>query len=168
MVPAKEVYQVLATKRRQNRAFRKPRSACRISSGGKPARSRRSSCLRRRGDEQRLQRPHRCVQNESNLQIVWSGGIYDFDSRPSPRVPRVRSRHASSSPSPSSRSSRRPMPRTSPMARRTPRPCRCWMKSAWRRCPPRRRTLPTVAMDVTFWADYGEQLEQRFNARAAR
>lgn len=25
-----------------------------------------------------------------------------------------------------------------------------------------------VAMDVTFWADYGEQLEQRFNAWAAR
>src|SRR5690606_27243646 len=25
-----------------------------------------------------------------------------------------------------------------------------------------------VAIDVTFWADYGEQLEQRFNAWAAR
>ena len=25
-----------------------------------------------------------------------------------------------------------------------------------------------VAMDVTFWADYGEQLEQRFNAWAAK
>ncbi|HBW09606.1 MAG TPA: spermidine/putrescine ABC transporter substrate-binding protein, partial [Pseudomonas sp.] len=25
-----------------------------------------------------------------------------------------------------------------------------------------------VAMDVSFWADYGEQLEQRFNAWAAR
>ena len=108
------------------------------------------------------------VQNESNLQIVWNGGIYDFDSWAIPRVPRVRSRHASSSPSPSSRSSRRPMPRTSPMARRTPRPCRCWMKTPGADATAPENIADQVAMDVTFWADYGEQLEQRFNAWAAR
>lgn len=50
-------------------------------------------------------------------------------------------------------------------------------KQAIELLPPERLSLmPTapenianqVAIDVTFWADYGEQLEQRFNAWAAR
>jgi putative spermidine/putrescine transport system substrate-binding protein len=109
------------------------------------------------------------VQGESNLEVVWNGGIYDFDSwaiptgakdqdaakefikfAVTPEAQKVFSENIAYGPT---RKAAVPL-----------------------LAPERLKVMPTtpenienqVAIDVTFWADYGEQLEQRFNAWAAR
>ena len=109
------------------------------------------------------------VQNESNLQVVWNGGIYDFDSwaipkgaqnQPQalefiafslkPEQQKIFSDHIAYGPTHKGAvklmdATRLPLMPTTPENIRN-----------------------QVAIDVSFWADYGEQLEQRFTAWAAR
>lgn len=109
------------------------------------------------------------VQNESNLRVVWNGGIYDMDAFA--------------------------IPKGAPHAEEGLRFIQFVLQSEAQKAyaqqiaygpvnraavplvdAARRSNMPTdeanlayqVAMNAEFWADYGEQLEQRFNAWAAK
>lgn len=169
-VPAKDVYKVLATKDGQNRAFRKldqlkPHIQWWEAGAQPPQFLASGDVVMSSAYNGRIA----AVQDESNLQIVWSGGIYDFDSWAIPKGAKSQE-----------------------LARKfiafsvEPQQQKAYSENiaygpANTQAVPlldeqRLTQMPTapeniadqVAMDVTFWADYGEQLEQRFNAWAAR
>lgn len=109
------------------------------------------------------------VQAESNLQVVWNGGIYDFDSWAIPRGAKNQELAKQFI-----AFSVQPEPQKVFSENIAYGPAN---KHAIELLAPERLTvMPTtpenikdqVAIDVVFWADYGEQLEQRFNAWAAR
>ncbi|TBU87995.1 ABC transporter substrate-binding protein [Stutzerimonas kirkiae] len=109
------------------------------------------------------------VQQESNLQIVWNGGIYDFDAWAIPRGAKAQEAAREFI-----RFSVQPEQQKVYSQNIAYGPAN---KKALELLDPQLlEQMPTapqnivnqVAMDVVFWADYGEQLEQRFNAWAAR
>lgn len=122
-VAPKDVYKVLATKEGQDRAFKKldelKPSIQWWEAGAQPPQFLASGdVVMSSAYNGRIA----AVQKESNLKVVWNGGIYDFDAWRSLKVPRTSKRRRSSSPTASSPNSRRSTPRTSPTARPTPRP----------------------------------------------
>src|SRR3989344_3954696 len=155
-VPAKEVYQVLATKDGQNRAFRKldqlkPHIQWWEAGAQPPQFLASGDVVMSSAYNGRIA----AVQNESNLQIVWNGGIYDFDSWAIPKGAKSQQQKAYAEniaygPANTQAVSLLDEKRLAQMPTAP------------------ENIADQVAMDVTFWADYGEQLEQRFNAWAAR
>lgn len=109
------------------------------------------------------------VQGESNLKMVWDGGIYDFDAWAIPKGAKDQQaarEFIAFSVKPEQQKAYAENIAYGPAN-----------KKAIDLLPKERLELmPTtpenianqVAIDVTFWADYGEQLEQRFNAWAAK
>ena len=109
------------------------------------------------------------VQNESNLKVVWNGGIYDFDSWAIPKDAKdltEAQKFIAFSVQPAQQKIYSENIAYGPAN-----------KLAVPLLPPALlKDMPTtpenianqVPMDVVFWADYGEQLEQRFNAWAAK
>ena len=83
------------------------------------------------------------MQKESNLKVVWNGGIYDFDAWAIPKgLDKARAEAAKKF-------------------------------IAFSVAPQQQKTYSEnianqVQIDVSFWADNGEQLEQRFNSWAAK
>jgi putative spermidine/putrescine transport system substrate-binding protein len=109
------------------------------------------------------------VQAESNLQVVWNGGIYDFDSWAIPRGAKnqeLAKQFIAFSVQPEAQKVFSENIAYGPANK----------QAIDLLAPERLNVMPTtpenikdqVAIDVVFWADYGEQLEQRFNAWAAR
>ncbi|MDP2246390.1 ABC transporter substrate-binding protein [Pseudomonas sp.] len=109
------------------------------------------------------------VQDESNLQVVWNGGIYDFDSWAIPRGAtnqELAKQFIAFSVEAEQQKIFAENIAYGPAKK----------QAIDLLAPERLSVMPTtpenikdqVAIDVTFWADYGEQLEQRFNAWAAR
>ena len=109
------------------------------------------------------------VQAESNLQVVWTGGIYDFDSWAIPRGANnqeVAKEFIAFSVQPEAQKVFSENIAYGPANK----------QAIDMLAPERLNVMPTtpenikdqVAIDVVFWADYGEQLDQRFNAWAAR
>ncbi|MNF50999.1 Spermidine/putrescine-binding periplasmic protein precursor [compost metagenome] len=109
------------------------------------------------------------VQAESNLQVVWNGGIYDFDSW---AIPRGAKNQEEAKQFIAFSVQAEPQKVFAENIAYGPAKKQAIDLLA----PERLNVMPTtpenikdqVAIDVTFWADYGEQLEQRFNAWAAR
>ncbi|MDA7087703.1 ABC transporter substrate-binding protein [Pseudomonas sp. SA3-5] len=109
------------------------------------------------------------VQDESNLQVVWNGGIYDFDSW---AIPRGATNQEEAKQFIAFSVQAQPQKVFAENIAYGPAKKQAIDLLA----PERLSVMPTtpenikdqVAIDVTFWADYGEQLEQRFNAWAAR
>ena len=109
------------------------------------------------------------VQKESNLKVVWNGGVYDFDSWAIPK-------------------GAKDLDAAKAFAAFTVQPEQQKVYSSNIAYGPANKNavalldkglladMPTtpeniagqVAMNVEFWADFGEQLEQRFNAWAAK
>jgi putative spermidine/putrescine transport system substrate-binding protein len=109
------------------------------------------------------------VQKESNLKVVWNGGIYDFDSWAIPKGAKdadAAKAFAAFSVQPEQQKVYSSNIAYGPANK----------KAVELLDPALLKDMPTtpenianqVAMNVTFWADYGEQLEQRFNAWAAK
>ena len=111
------------------------------------------------------------VQKESKLKIVWNGGIYDFDAWAIPKglskdKAEVAKKFIAFTLQPQQQSLYSQNIAYGPANK----------KAVMLLDPALSKDMPTtkenianqVAMDVTFWADYGEQLEQRFNAWAAK
>jgi putative spermidine/putrescine transport system substrate-binding protein len=109
------------------------------------------------------------VQDESTLQVVWNGGIYDFDSWAIPRGAtnqELAKQFIAFSVEAEQQKIFAENIAYGPAKK----------QAIDLLAPERLSVMPTtpenikdqVAIDVTFWADYGEQLEQRFNAWAAR
>ncbi|MFQ6555921.1 ABC transporter substrate-binding protein [Pseudomonas sp. Lb2C1-1] len=109
------------------------------------------------------------VQNESNLRVVWNGGIYDMDAYAIPKGARNPEEgirfiqsvlHTDAQKAFAQQIAYGPVNRAAvPLVDAA-----------------RRSNMPTdkanlahqVAMNASFWADHGEQLEQRFNAWAVK
>jgi len=109
------------------------------------------------------------VQNESNLRIVWNGGIYDMDAFTIPKGAKNREeglRFIQSVLQPAPQKAYAQQIAYGPVNRAA-----VSMIDA-----NRRSNLPTdeanlvnqVAISASFWADHGDQLEQRFNSWAAK
>ncbi|GIZ12732.1 ABC transporter substrate-binding protein [Pseudomonas sp. NCCP-436] len=169
-VPVKDVYKVLATKEGQDRAFRKldelkPHIQWWEAGAQPPQYLVSGDVVMSSAYNGRIA----AVQDESNLQVVWNGGIYDFDSWAIPRGAKnieLAKEFLSFTLTPEAQKTFAENIAYGPAN-----------KHAIDLLSPERVSLmPTapenianqVAIDVTFWADYGEQLEQRFNAWAAR
>ena len=169
-VPVKDVYKVLATKEGQDRAFKKldelkPNIQWWEAGAQPPQYLASGDVVMSSAYNGRIA----AVQDESNLQVVWNGGIYDFDSWAIPRGAKnteLAKQFAAFSVKPEAQKVYAENIAYGPAN-----------KQAIELLAPERLSLmPTtpenianqVAIDVTFWADYGEQLEQRFNAWAAR
>jgi putative spermidine/putrescine transport system substrate-binding protein len=169
-VPVKDVYKVLASKEGQDRAFKKldelkPNIQWWEAGAQPPQYLASGDVVMSSAYNGRIA----AVQGESNLQVVWNGGIYDFDSWAIPRGAKnaeLAKQFIAFSVKPEAQKTYSENIAYGPAN-----------KQAIELLAPERLSLmPTtpenianqVAIDVTFWADYGEQLEQRFNAWAAR
>ncbi len=169
-VPVKDVYSVLATKEGQDRAFAKldqiKPSIQWWEAGAQPPQFLASGdVVMSSAYNGRIA----AVQNESNLKVVWNGGIYDFDAWAIPMGAKDKDaaqKFIAFSVSPEQQKIYSENIAYGPANK----------KAVELLDPKLLKDMPTtpenianqVAMDVTFWADFGEQLEQRFNAWAAR
>jgi putative spermidine/putrescine transport system substrate-binding protein len=169
-VAPKDVYQVLATDEGVDRAFRKldelkPHIQWWEAGAQPPQYLASGDVVMSSAYNGRIA----AVQDESNLQVVWNGGIYDFDAWAIPKGAKDQEaarQFIAFSVQPEQQKAYAENIAYGPAN-----------KQAIDLLPKERLALmPTtpenianqVAIDVTFWADYGEQLEQRFNAWAAK
>ncbi len=169
-VAPKDVYGVLATKEGQDRAFKKSTRSSRASSGGRRAPSRRQYLAS--GDvvmSSAYNGRIAAVQKESNLKVVWNGGIYDFDAWAIPKGAKKQEetlKFIAFSVQPQQQKTYSENIAYGPANKQA---VPLLDKALLKDMPTTPENIQNqVAMDVTFWADYGEQLEQRFNAWAAR
>lgn len=169
-VEPKDVYEVLATKEGQDRAFAKLEQIKPYiqwwEAGAQPPQFLASGdVVMSSAYNGRIA----AVQNESNLQIVWNGGIYDFDAWAIPKGAKdadLARKFIAFTLQPEQQKAYSENIAYGPAN----------AKAIDLLDPSLLKNMPTapeniahqVAMDVTFWADYGEQLEQRFNAWAAK
>ncbi|MCY1273501.1 Bacterial extracellular solute-binding protein [compost metagenome] len=169
-VDPKDVYEVLATAEGQDRAFRKldqiKPSIQWWEAGAQPPQYLAS------GDvvmSSVYNGRIAAVQDESNLQIVWNGGIYDMDAFAIPKGaknPEEGLKFISFVLQTEQQKAYAQQIAYGPVN----------TEAVGLVDAERRKHMPTdtanlqhqVAMNASFWADHGEQLEQRFNAWAAR
>jgi putative spermidine/putrescine transport system substrate-binding protein len=169
-VAPKDVYQVLATDEGVDRAFKKleqlkPHIQWWEAGAQPPQYLASGDVVMSSAYNGRIA----AVQDESNLKMVWDGGIYDFDAWAIPKGAKDQEaarEFIAFSVQPEQQKAYAENIAYGPAN-----------KKAIDLLPKERLILmPTtpenianqVAIDVTFWADYGEQLEQRFNAWAAK
>ncbi|KWR86032.1 MULTISPECIES: ABC transporter substrate-binding protein [Pseudomonas] len=169
-VPYKDIYAVLATKEGQDRAFRKldeikPYIQWWEAGAQPPQYLVSGDVVMSAAYNGRIS----AVQNESNLKVVWNGGIYDIESYAIPKG----AKHAEEGRKFIRFVLQEPQQKAysdhiayGPVN----------LEAAAQIAPAQSRDLPSapdnlgkqLAMDAAFWADHGEQLQQRFNAWAAR
>ena len=171
-VAPKDVYTVLASKDGQNRAFKKldelKPSIQWWEAGAQPPQYLASGdVVMSSAYNGRIA----AVQKESNLKIVWNGGIYDFDAWAIPKglgkakadaakkfmaftlLPQQQSVYSQNIAYGPANKEAMPL---------LPKEVQADMPTA------PQNIANQVQIDVSFWADNGEQLEQRFNAWAAK
>jgi putative spermidine/putrescine transport system substrate-binding protein len=169
-VAPKDVYKVLASKDGQNRAFKKldelkPNIQWWEAGAQPPQYLASGDVVMSSAYNGRIA----AVQKDSNLKVVWNGGIYDFDAwaipkgakhieeakkfiaySVSPEQQKVYSSNIAYGPANS---------QAVPLLD----------KGILKDMPTTPENIANqVQIDVSFWADNGEQLEQRFNAWAAK
>ena len=169
-VAPKDVYEVLATKEGQDRAFKKldelkPHIQWWEAGAQPPQFLASGDVVMSSAFNGRIA----AVQKESNLQVVWNGGIYDFDAWAIPRGAKNQ-KEALELMAYTLKAERQKVYSENIAYGPTNKAAVPLLDPALLDKVP---TTPEniqnqVAMGVTFWADYGEQLEQRFNAWAAR
>ena len=169
-VRVKDVYKVLATKDGQNRAFRKldqlkPHIQWWEAGAQLPQFLASGDVVMSSAYNGRIA----AVQNESNLQIVWSGGIYDFDSWAIPKGAKSQEQARKFIAFTVEPQQQKAYSENIAYGPANTQAVSLLDEKRLAQMPTAPENIADqVAMDVTFWADYGEQLEQRFNAWAAR
>ncbi|MBM7062217.1 polyamine ABC transporter substrate-binding protein [Pseudomonas sp. UL073] len=169
-VQPKDVYTVLATKEGQDRAFKKldeiKPSIQWWEAGAQPPQFLASGdVVMSSAYNGRIA----AVQKESNLKVVWNGGIYDFDAWAIPKGAK-NAEEAKQFIAFSVRPEQQKIYSENIAYGPANKQAVPLLDKALLKDMP---TTPAnienqVAMNVGFWADYGEQLEQRFNAWAAK
>ena len=171
-VAPKDVYTVLASKDGQNRAFKKLDELKPFiqwwEAGAQPPQYLASGdVVMSSAYNGRIA----AVQKESNLKIVWNGGIYDFDAW---AIPKGLSKAKADVAKKFMAFTLQPQQQSLYSQNIAYGPAN---KEAMPLLPKDvQEDMPTapqnivnqVQIDVSFWADNGEQLEQRFNAWAAK
>lgn len=169
-VASKDVYKVLATKEGQDRAFKKldeiKPSIQWWEAGAQPPQYLASGdVVMSSAYNGRIA----AVQNESNLKVVWNGGIYDFDAWAIPKGAKKLDdslKFIAFSVKPEQQKAYSESIAYGPANKNA---IALLNKDVLKNMPTTPENMQgQVGMDVTFWADYGEQLEQRFNAWAAK
>nr|WP_294975657.1 ABC transporter substrate-binding protein [uncultured Pseudomonas sp.] len=169
-VAPKDVYKVLATKEGQDRAFKKldqiKPSIQWWEAGAQPPQYLASGdVVMSSAYNGRIA----AVQKESNLKIVWNGGIYDFDAWAIPKGAKKVDeslKFIAYSVQPEQQKTYSENIAYGPVNKNA---VALLSKDLLKDMPTTPENMENqVGMDVTFWADYGEQLEQRFNAWAAK
>ena len=169
-VPTQDVYKVLATKQGQDRAFKKldelkPNIQWWEAGAQPPQYLASGDVVMSSAYNGRIA----AVQKESNLQVVWNGGIYDFDAWAIPKGAKNKEeamkflafmlepqqQKAYSEQIAYGPANKQAIPLLS-------------VKTATNMPTAEKNIRGQVAMGVQFWTDYGESLEQRFNAWAAK
>ena len=169
-VAPKEVYKVLATKEGQDRAFKKldqlKPSIQWWEAGAQPPQYLASGdVVMSSAYNGRIA----AVQKESNLKVVWDGGVYDFDAWAIPKgaknVEEAKQFIAFSLQPEHQKTYSENIAYGPANKNAVPLLDKALLKDM----PTTPENIANqVQIDVTFWADNGEQLEQRFNAWAAK
>jgi len=169
-VAPKDVYKVLASKAGQDRAFSKldelKPSIQWWEAGAQPPQYLASGdVVMSSAYNGRIA----AVQDESNLQVVWNGGIYDFDSWAIPKGAKDQEdalKFIAFSLKPEQQKIYSENIAYGPANSKA---VALLDKNRLSNMPTSPENIKNqVAMNVSFWADYGETLEQRFTAWAAR
>ncbi|WP_137888924.1 ABC transporter substrate-binding protein [Pseudomonas sp. 2FE] len=169
-VAPKDVYSVLATKEGVDRAFKKldqlKPSIQWWEAGAQPPQYLASGdVVMSSAYNGRIA----AVQKESNLKVVWNGGIYDFDAWAIPKGAKNSAeaqKFIAFSVKPEQQKIYSENIAYGPANKQA---VPLLDKSLLKDMPTTPENIENqVAMNVTFWADYGEQLEQRFNSWAAK
>ncbi|MBT8769137.1 ABC transporter substrate-binding protein [Metapseudomonas boanensis] len=169
-VAPKDVYSVLATQEGQDRAFKKldqiKPSIQWWEAGAQPPQFLASGdVVMSSAYNGRIA----AVQKESNLKVVWNGGIYDFDAWAIPKGAKDKEaalQFIAFSVKPEQQKGFSENIAYGPANKQA---VPLLDKAVLKDMPTTPENIANqVAMDVTFWADYGEQLEQRFNSWAAK
>ncbi|MCY1209012.1 Spermidine/putrescine-binding periplasmic protein [compost metagenome] len=169
-VAPKDVYTVLATKEGQDRAFKKldeiKPSIQWWEAGAQPPQFLASGdVVMSSAYNGRIA----AVQQESNLKVVWTGGIYDFDSWAIPKGAKDLDKAKEFIAFTVKPEQQKAYSESIAYGPANTQAVSLLDKSLLKDMPTTPENIKDqVAMDVTFWADYGEQLEQRFNSWAAK
>ncbi|MDT4802542.1 Spermidine/putrescine-binding periplasmic protein [compost metagenome] len=169
-VAPKDVYNVLATKEGQDRAFKKldeiKPSIQWWEAGAQPPQYLASGdVVMSSAYNGRIA----AVQKESNLKVVWNGGIYDFDAWAIPKGSKKKDETLKFLAFTLQPEQQKTYSENIAYGPANKKAVELLDKGLLKDMPTTPENMENqVGMDVTFWADYGEQLEQRFNAWAAR
>jgi putative spermidine/putrescine transport system substrate-binding protein len=169
-VAPKDVYSVLATKEGQDRAFKKldqiKPSIQWWEAGAQPPQFLASGdVVMSSAYNGRIA----AVQKESNLKVVWNGGIYDFDSWAIPKGAKDADKAKEFIAFSVKPEQQKTYSENIAYGPANTQAVPLLDKALLKDMPTTPENIKDqVAMDVTFWADYGEQLEQRFNSWAAK
>lgn len=169
-VAPKEVYKVLATKEGQDRAFKKldelKPSIQWWEAGAQPPQYLASGdVVMSSAYNGRIA----AVQKESNLKVVWNGGIYDFDAWAIPKGAKnleEAKKFIAYSVKPEQQKTYSENIAYGPANSKAVALLSDSIKKDMPTTP--ENIANQVQIDVAFWADNSEQLEQRFNAWAAK
>ncbi|WEK30635.1 MAG: ABC transporter substrate-binding protein [Candidatus Pseudomonas phytovorans] len=169
-VAPKEVYKVLATKEGQDRAFKKldelKPSIQWWEAGAQPPQFLASGdVVMSSAYNGRIA----AVQKESNLKVVWNGGIYDFDAWAIPKGAKnveEAKKFIAYSVQPEQQKTYSENIAYGPANSKAVSLLSDEVKKDMPTTP--ENIANQVQIDVAFWADNSEQLEQRFNAWAAK
>ncbi|MNZ71095.1 Spermidine/putrescine-binding periplasmic protein precursor [compost metagenome] len=165
-----DVYKVLATKEGQDRAFKKldeiKPSIQWWEAGAQPPQYLASGdVVMSSAYNGRIA----AVQKESNLKVVWNGGIYDFDAWAIPKGSKKKDETLKFIAFSVQPEQQKIYSENIAYGPANTKAVALLDKGLLKDMPTTPENMQgQVGMDVTFWADYGEQLEQRFNAWAAK
>lgn len=165
-VAPEEVYKVLSTEAGQDRAFRKldeiKSSIQWWEAGAQPPQYLASGdVVMSSAYSGRIS----AVQGQSNLRIVWNGGLYDMDAWAIPRGAKNREQSLKFINYTLEAEQQKNYAQHIAYAPVNQRANTLLSEQRLSVLPDLKQQ---VAMDPTFWADHGEQLHQRFNAWAAK
>ena len=165
-VAPEEVYKVLSTEAGQDRAFRKldeiKSSIQWWEAGAQPPQYLASGdVVMSSAYSGRIS----AVQGQSNLRIVWNGGLYDMDAWAIPRGAKNREQSLKFINFTLEAEQQKSYAQHIAYAPVNQRANTLLSEQRLSVLPDLKQQVP---MDPTFWADHGEQLHQRFNAWAAK
>jgi putative spermidine/putrescine transport system substrate-binding protein len=169
-VDPKDVYQVLATDEGVDRAFRKldelkPHIQWWEAGAQPPQYLASGDVVMSSAYNGRIA----AVQGESNLQVVWNGGVYDFDAWAIPKGAKDQEAARQFIAFAVKPEQQKVYAENIAYGPANKKAIELLPKERLELMPTTPENIANqVAIDVTFWADYGEQLEQRFNAWAAK
>ncbi|MGV8841659.1 MAG: polyamine ABC transporter substrate-binding protein [Pseudomonas sp.] len=169
-VAPKDVYKVLASKAGQDRAFSKldelKPSIQWWEAGAQPPQYLASGdVVMSSAYNGRIA----AVQDESNLQVVWNGGIYDFDSWAIPKGAKNKAEALKFIAFSLKPEQQKIYSENIAYGPANTKAVALLDKKLLNNMPTSPENIKNqVAMNVSFWADYGETLEQRFTAWAAK
>jgi putative spermidine/putrescine transport system substrate-binding protein len=169
-VAPKDVYKVLATKEGQDRAFKmldklKPSIQWWEAGAQPPQYLQSGDVVMSSAYNGRIA----AVQKESNLKVVWTGGVYDFDAWAIPKGAKNAAeakKFIAFSLAPEQQKTFSENIAYGPANKEA---VKLLSADTLQNMPTTEANIKDqVQIDVKFWADFGESLEQRFNSWAAK